>query len=138
MTERSGYPSAVDPIQVGSYPALAGAGGGLVWDAVLEYRVWCHPAAGGDDSFRAFATYDEALAFTNSTPNAEDPVALIRQDEHIDEPEPGKFVHVKTPRVTEWPVEFLRRPRRTGHTIPDFLSPTAPADRLDILRGVAR
>lgn len=26
---------------VGTYPAAAKAGGGYVWDDVLEYRVWC-------------------------------------------------------------------------------------------------
>jgi hypothetical protein len=40
-------------------------------------------------------------------------------------------------RVAEWPVKFLRRPRRTARTIPDFLSPNAPPNRLDILRGLA-
>jgi len=54
------------------------------------------------------------------------------------EPKPGKYAHVKQRRVTEWPVEFLARPRRTQRTIPDFLSPTAPAKRLDILRGLVR
>src|SRR5579863_6430604 len=38
--------------------------------------------------------------------------------------------------ITEWPVEFLRRPRRTPNTIPDFLSPNAHANRLDTLRGL--
>jgi hypothetical protein len=33
-------------------------------------------------------------------------------------------------------VELLRRPRRTANTIPDFLSPNAPPNRLDILRGL--
>jgi hypothetical protein len=47
-------------------------------------------------------------------------------------------VHVRERRVTEWPVAFLTRPRRTPHTIPDFFSPDAPANRLDILRGIAR
>src|SRR5262245_57410631 len=136
MTEPIDHPSAVDPMQVGSYSAHAASGGGLVWDAVLEYRVWCHPAGGGDDWFRAFATYAEALAFACSTPDAEDPVALIRQDEPSDQPALGHFVHVTTPPVPERPVEFLRRPQRTSRTIPDFLSPTAPANRLDILRGV--
>jgi IS5 family transposase len=45
------------------------------------------------------------------------------------------YRHVKEVRITEWPVEFLRHPRRTPNTIPDFLSPNAPANRLDILRG---
>jgi hypothetical protein len=113
---------------------LAGAGGGYVWDEVLEYRVWCHPEDGSDDYFHAFATYPEALAFARRTKQAEEPLVLIRQDEHINEPEPGVFVHVKTPRLTEWSVEFLTRPKRTPRTIPEFLSPTAPPNRLDISR----
>jgi putative acetyltransferase len=63
---------------------------------------------------------------------------LILQREYISEPEPGVYVHVKEERTTEWPVEFLSRPRRTSETIPQFLSPSAPSNRLDILRGAAR
>ena len=143
MTEFEDYPEVVDPALVGTYPALTKAGGGYVWDEVLEYRVWCHPdratakAGGGDDFFYAFARYAEALAFSERTPNAEKPLALIRQDEYIDEPEPGQYVHVKETRITEWPVIFLTRPRRDAHTIPEFLAPDAPANRLDILRGRA-
>ena len=59
------------------------------------------------------------------------------QEEYIDEPEPGKYIHVKEQRLTEWPVEFLSRPRRTAKTITDFLSPDAPGNRLEILRGLA-
>jgi hypothetical protein len=43
------YPDALDPGLVGTYPASAHAGGGYVWDAVLEYRVWCHPESGAPD-----------------------------------------------------------------------------------------
>ncbi len=120
------------------------AGGGYVWDAVLEYRVWCYPRDGADDAFEgadyyyAFATYDEAAEFSARTPGAQDPLALVLQEEYIDESELGTFTHVKGPRITEWPPEFLARPRRTPSTIPDFLSPTAPANRLDIIRGIAR
>jgi len=57
---------------------------------------------------------------------------------HLDEPEPGRFVHMREVRVAEWLVQFLRRPRRTARTIPDFLSPNAPPNRLDILRGLAK
>jgi hypothetical protein len=63
---------------------------------------------------------------------------LILQEEYVDEPEPGTYVHVKKRRVTEWPVEFLRRPRRTQATIPDFLSADAPSNRLGILRGLSK
>jgi hypothetical protein len=109
----------------------------LVWDEVLEYRVWCH-SNDGDDYYFAFATYPKALAFSRRTEGAEEPLALIRQRQHINEPEPGKYVHVKKSRLTEWPVDFLSRPRRTPRTIPDFLAPDAPANRLDIIRGLAK
>lgn len=134
----------VDPMLVGTYPASAKAGGGYVWDAVLEYRVWCHPERGapdladGSDYYYPFETYEEALAFSQDTQGSEEPLALILQDEYIDEPEPGRYVHVKQRRVAEWPVQFLSRPRRTPHTIPDFMAPDAPPNKLDILRGLAQ
>jgi putative acetyltransferase len=124
------YPDVEDPSKVGEYSALAGAGGGNVWDAVLEYRVWCHPERGapdledGSDYYYSFATYADALGFAQSTKGAEDPLALIRQDEYISEPEPGNFIHMKEVRLTEWPVEFLSRPRRTSRTVPTSLHPT--------------
>lgn len=140
---RTGFPTASHPWRVGTYPALAAAGGGYVWDEVLEYRVWCHPERGapdleqGSDWFSAFVTYPRALAFSKRTKGAEEPLALVLQRQYIDEPEPGRFVHVKKARRAEWPVELLSRPRRTRRTIPDFLAPDAPANRLEILRGVA-
>ena len=138
----SEYPLPVDPEKVGSYPATAGAGGGYVWDEVLEYRVWCHPGRGapdkfeGDDYFHVFETYEQALAFSESMQGAEEPLALILQREHINELQPGEYVHVTKERVAEWAVEFLKRPRRTERTIPDFFAPDAPANRLDIIRGL--
>ncbi len=138
------YPQVIDPSRVGTYPATAKAGGGYVWDAVLEYRVWCHPERGasnetdGGDYFYAFATYPEALEFSKRTKGAEEPLALILQEEYISEPEVGQYVHVKEKRIVEWPVVFLSRPRRDENTIPNFLSPDAPSNRLDILRGFAK
>src|SRR5262249_53063917 len=129
--------------RVGTYPARAKAGGGYVWDEVLEYRVWCHPERGADkkadgaDYYRAFATYEEAVAFSEATRGAEEPLALVLQREYLDEPEPGPFTHVKEARITEWPVAFLSRPRRDERTIPDFVAPDAPPNRLEILRGTA-
>jgi hypothetical protein len=137
------YPDAVDLSRVGTYSALAKSGGGYVWDEVLEYRVWCHPERGspdpedGSDYYYAFGTYAEALAFSEETAGAEPPLALVRQLEHINEPEPGVYVHVREPRIAEWQVEFLGRPKRTDNTIPAFLAPDAPENRLDILRGLA-
>lgn len=142
--QRTRYPRAIDPDRVGKYPAMTNAGGGFVWDAVLEYRVWCHPERGaadeadGNDYYYAFATYPDAQRFADSYTGAEEPVALILQKEYIDEPSTGKYVHVKKRRMTEWPVEFLSRPCRRPTTIPDFMSPSAPANRLDILRGLVK
>ena len=137
------YPAVLDPERVGTYPGLAKAGGGYVWDEVLEYRVWMHPEHGaedledGSDYYYAFPAYDEAAEFAAANAGSEAPLALVLQREYIDEPEPEQYRHVKEERITEWPVEFLARPRRTASTIPDFLSPDAPANRLDILRGIA-
>jgi putative acetyltransferase len=137
-------PAVLDPTQVGDYPAKAKSGGGYVWDEVLEYRVWCHPEQGAPDEFEgsdyyyAFETFDDALAFSESNSGCEDPLALVLQREYIDEPEPGQYVHVKEERITEWPVEFLSRPRCTETTIDDFMSPNAPPNRLAILRGESK
>lgn len=85
-----------------------------------------------------FATYEEAIACSEEEDGAEEPLTLILQREYIDEDSPGVYEHIRRERVTEWPVEFLRRSRRTARTIPDFLAPDAPANRLDIIRGLAR
>ncbi len=144
MTGKRKYPDAINPDLVGTYPVLTKAGGGFVWDEVLEYRVWCHPVASdqdiedGSDYFCSFANYDEAFAFSEKTQGAEEPLSLILQKEHINEPEPGVYLHIQEERITEWPVEFLSRPKRTERTIPDFLAPDAPSNRLDILRGFAK
>lgn len=128
MKSRSQYPAVLDPNAVGDYPAHTNSGGGYVWDEVLEYRVWCHPERGapdygnGSDYYYVFASYEEALEFSRQAIGAEEPLALILQREYISEREPGRYIHVKAPRITEWPVEFLSRPRRTPETIPKFLS----------------
>lgn len=130
------YPHVFDPSKVGSYPASAKAGGGYVWDEVLEYRVWCHGSK--SDYYSSFASYEDALSFSQSTKGADNPIALVLQREFIDEPEPGVFVHVTQERIAEWPVSFLSRPRRNKHTIPNFLSPNAPANKMDIIRGLVK
>lgn len=141
---QSSYPAVSDPKLVGTYPATAKAGGGYVWDAVLEYRVWCHPERGapdeadGSDYYHAFDDYQAALEFSKTTTGAEEPLALVLQEEFIDEPEAGEYIHMKERRIAEWPVSFLNRPRRTPQTIPSFLAPDAPVNRLEILRGLAK
>jgi hypothetical protein len=129
----SKFPKVKDPKMIGEYPAFVKSGGGYVWDDVLEYRVWCHPERGapdtddGNDYYYVFETYEDALEFSQSNKGCEDPIVLILQKEYIDEPEPGRYIHVKKERITEWLVEFLDSPKRTKKTIPDFISKnTAP------------
>src|SRR5688572_33225073 len=77
MPDPYGFPDVLDAERVGDYPALAKCGGGYVWDEVLEYRVWCHPERGaedladGNDYYHAFASYPEALEFSQETIGAE-------------------------------------------------------------------
>jgi hypothetical protein len=91
----------------------------------------------GEDYYYPFGSYEEAIEFSKGNAGTEEPLALILQEEYINEPSPGSYIHVKEKRLTEWPVEFLHRPRRNENTIPDFFSPTAPDNRVDILRGLA-
>lgn len=136
------YPEVLDKNKVGKYAALSHAGGGYVWDDVLEYRVWCHPEKGaqdlegGNDYYYAFDNYNDAEIFSKNTAGADHPIALILQKEYISEPKKGEFIHMKEERITEWPVEFLKRPKRTQNTIPDFMSPDAPPNKFEILRGI--
>jgi hypothetical protein len=122
------YPSAVDPAKVGEYPASTKSGGGYFFDHVLEYRVWCHPEHGapdeyeGSDYYYAFASFEEALQFSNATPGAEEPLVLIRQLEWINEPEPGVFIHEKGERITEWDAEWLSRGARGPGAIQAFIA----------------
>jgi len=110
----------------------------------LEYRVWCHPERGakdlenGNDYYYAFSNYEDASNFWKNNEGTEEPLALILQKEYIDEPEQGKYIHMKEERITEWPVQFLSRPKRNENTLPNFFALNAPKNKLDIIRGIAK
>lgn len=124
----SSYPDAVNPDLVGTYPTMVESGAGYFFDEVLEFRVWCHPESGapdegeGADYFCAFATYEEALVFSQAASGAEEPLVLIRQNEWIDEPQPGQFIHEKRERIAEWRVEWLSDNKRYPGAIEGFIS----------------
>lgn len=80
---------------------------------------------------------EEAQAFSQENKGTEEPLAFVLQREYINEPEPGKYVHVRQERITEWLVAFLSAPPRDERTIPDFLAEDAPPNRMDILLGLA-
>ena len=125
----SKFPIAVEPAKVGWYPASAKSGAGYFYDDVLEYRVWIHPRDGGPELeegdanvyFCAFPSYEEALKFSKETPGAEEPLVLVRQIEHINEPQQGKYIHIVGDRVTEWRVEWLEGSKRGPNSIPEFI-----------------
>ena len=128
---------------VGSYDALAKAGRGYVWDEVLEYRVWCHPHEGapdieeGNDYYYVFETAEDAIEYSVNNKGTGELLALILQREYIDESEPGKYRHIREERIAEWPIEFLMRPKRNEQTIPNFMAPDAPSNKLEIIRSLA-
>ena len=138
MKKRRRFPRTIDPARVGRYPTSCFAGGGFVWDAVLEYRVWCHPERGapdtedGNDYCYAFASYPAALRFSKKFPGAEEPLALILQKEYIDEPAPRQYSHVKKRRITEWPVDINHKghegTRRNTKAIQLFSLDDRPSD----------
>jgi hypothetical protein len=121
----SAYPVAVDPSHVGNYSPNAKSGGGYFYDDLLEYRVWIETGAtqinNGNDYFVAFAQYENADRFSKSTPNAEPPLALVRQLEWIDEPQRGHFIPKKEERIAEWQVGWLQGHKRTPNSIEEFM-----------------
>jgi len=106
------YPSVVDPARVGKYPSFTASGGGMVYDDVLEYRVWRHTPKNGD-AVKSFTSYEKALAYARKTERAEMPIVLVRQLQWIDEPSKGHFVQHKELRLTEWNVKWLASGKRT-------------------------
>ena len=115
------YPSAVNPSKIGSYALHTFSGGGYFYDEVLEYRVWVH-SKDGDDYYYAFSEYETALKFSKETYGAEKPLVLVLQQEHINEPQRGKFEHVIGNRITEWEVEWLtKKAKRNENSIREFL-----------------
>jgi putative acetyltransferase len=128
VSASSAHPTAVDPEKVGRYQARAKSGAGYFYDDVLEYRVWMDPKDGaakrnGNSAyFAAFAQYEKALAYSRSTRGAEEPLALIRQLKHINEPAPGVFEVVEGERIAEWKVEWLATSKRVPGAIEKFLA----------------
>ncbi len=125
------YPAVTNLERVGEYDEAAYSGGGYFFDEVLEYRVWYYPDIDTDvdgnslnttnEYYRAFATYEQALTFTNDNPDSKMPVALILQLEWIDQPSRGVYIHNKGERITEWQVDWLSRGARKANDIDEFL-----------------
>jgi putative acetyltransferase len=129
----SAYPIAIDPLKVGTYSPNTKSGGGYFYDDVLEYRVWLcvHNGAedlnDGSDYYYAFAQWEYANEFSKSKKGAEEPLALVRQREWIEEPQPGHYIPHKDERVTEWQVKWLANDKRGSDSISGFLKHPKPA-----------
>ena len=116
------YPKASNIDKIGTYPAHTFSGGGYFYDEILEYRVWVHPKNGDDDFYYYFADYDSALEYSLETEGAEEPLVLILQNEHINEPEEGVFIKVTKKRITEWQVGWLTDSKREKDSIENFIA----------------
>lgn len=113
-------PTAVDPALVGTHHGVPNVGAGYFFDDVLEYRVWLDLPDG--ERYHAFAQWERADAYSQATPLASKPFALVRQLEYVNEPAPGEFEHVREVRVTEWRAEWLDGTKRGPTSIADFLA----------------
>ncbi len=127
VSDESSFPLAVDIDSVGSYPGSTKSGAGYFYDHVLEYRVWLHPERGaadranGGDYYLAFAQYEKAVDFSKQNAGAEPPLVLVRQLEWVNEPEPGRYIHEKGERITEWQPEWLHDSKRSEKSIETFI-----------------
>lgn len=126
ICRQSAYPLAIDNARVGKYAPETKSGAGYFYDDVLEYRVWfcpergAKPLNGKDDYYVAFADYERAEELSKASKGAEEPLALVRQYEWINEPEPGHYQAEKGNRITEWQVEWLEGSKRTPDSARDF------------------
>ncbi|MBL4702943.1 MAG: hypothetical protein JKY54_00345 [Flavobacteriales bacterium] len=117
------YPEVVDIIKVGAYDNIAFAGAGFFYDEVLEYRVWCYPSQGakdvfeGDDYFYPFENFNQAFTFANQEKGRQEPIALIKQYEWINEIEEGKYIHERGARIAEWNALDLKGRKRQKESI---------------------
>jgi hypothetical protein len=98
-------PEVFDKSKVGTYDLLCKAGGGFVWDHVLEYRVWTRET--GTLECHRFADYDTASVYSQKDPEREPPLALVLQKEYFlgDTAESAKLK--SRIRTTEWQVQWL-------------------------------
>jgi hypothetical protein len=132
------YPPVMDPSSVGTYSASTKTGGGYVWDAVLEYRVWCHPERGapdeanGSDYYYPFASYEEAEEFSAKTTGAEEPLALVLQREYIGAAEPTRH-SARHSEVACEDTHYLKAQRRLAEPNKP-LQPTAPTSDAPAVR----
>lgn len=132
ISGKSVFPTALDSDRVGTYSSETKSGAGYFYDNVLEYRVWHHPEHGAkpwngaNDYYVAFAQYEQAEKYAKETLGTEAPLALVRQLEWIDEPEPGHYVPKKGERMAEWQVKWLPDSKRTENSIRDFLAHPRP------------
>jgi putative acetyltransferase len=97
---------------VGKYPIFCNSGGGTLYKAVLEYRVWVHGTR-GSDTCRFFDTFEAAKEFSEGKRGAEAPLVLVLQNPWIQWNEDRRdFELVHEDRIAEWQVEWLIRENR--------------------------
>ena len=115
------YPEVINTKLVGSYPEQSYSGGGLVYDDVLEYRVWVKSNTSKGDNIwvRSYSSFDEANKYNNRIKNRKNIkythiVALVKQKKWYKLNDDGEYKHnennyeiVKSNRITEWDINWL-------------------------------
>ncbi|NDC22245.1 GCN5 family acetyltransferase [bacterium] len=116
------HPNAHDQNKVGSYPTIVYSGGGYLYDAVLEYRVWSK-SEDGQSICHSFGTYNDAKKFSKKIPDAEkEPVVLVLQKQYIEETKDGKYKLINKERLAEWKVEWLKNNIRSEKNIKKYIN----------------
>ena len=97
---------------------------------MLEYRVWVHPHDGGedlydgDDYYCAFATFEEASAYSRETAGPSSRWCWCARTSASTSRSPAAEHHTGE-RLTEWRVEWLEGSKRTPSSIPTSCGATA-------------
>jgi len=119
---QSKYPVTKEPNNVGNHPLLVHSGGGYLYDAVLEYRVWSK-SEDGQPICHSFGTYNDAKKFSKKIPGAEKvPVVLVLQKQYIEDTKDGKYKLINKERLAEWKVEWLKNNIRSKKNIKKYIN----------------
>ena len=115
------YPQVINPELVGTYSEKTFSGGGLVYDNVLEYRVWVKSktSKGINIWLRSYPSFDEANKYINRIKNRKNIlythfVALVKQKKWYEFSKDGSYEFdnqfynlIDSERITEWDIKWL-------------------------------
>jgi len=102
----SAMPKVLNKAQVGNYDLWCCSGAGMVWDDVLEYRVW-YRDEDNELTCDRFDNYDDAEEFAQNDFVYEPVLALVLQKECAFGSDSEDIALHEEERITEWCCEWL-------------------------------